>query len=243
MHPRLRLGRRRRPDRAGPASGDHARGRDRVADIFDEVEEDLRAERMKRLMARYGGLLAGLMLLAVLAVGGFQGWRWWQARQAAQTAETYMAVNKSAAEPGADGRAVADRFAALAAEAPPGYRGLARLRAAALKAEAGDGAGALALWEEVARDGAIDPLYRDLGTVMWGLHSLDAGDPAAIEARLAPLAEGPWGASVQEIRALAAMKRGATEEAKQMLTGLTTNPATPQGVRDRAGKVLAEIGG
>jgi len=71
----------------------------------------------------------------------------------------------------------------------------------------------------------------------------DAGDPAAIEARLAPLAEGPWGPSVQEIRALAAMKRGAAEEAKQMLTGLTTNPATPQGVRDRASKVLAEIGG
>ncbi|WP_043360662.1 tetratricopeptide repeat protein [Belnapia sp. F-4-1] len=214
-----------------------------MADIFDEVEEDLRAERMKRLMARYGGLLAGLMLLAVACVGGWQGWRWWQAHQAAQTAEVYMAANKSAAEPGADGRAAADRFAALAAEAPPGYRSLARLRAAALRAEAGDRAGALALWEEVARDGSIDPLYRDLGTVMWGLHSLDAGDPAAIEGRLAPLAEGPWRASVQEIRALAAMKRGATEEAKQLLTGLTTAPATPQGVRDRAGKLLAEIGG
>ena len=219
------------------------RGRDRVADIFDEVEEDLRAERMKRLMARYGGLLAGLMLLAVACVGGWQGWRWWQARQAAQTAEVYMAVNKSAAEPGADGKAAADRFAAMAAEAPPGYRGLARLRAAALRAEAGDRAGALALWEEVARDSAIDQIYRDLGTVMWGLHSLDGGDPAAIESRLAPLATGPWGASVQEIRALAAMKRGATEEAKQLLTGLTTNPAAPQGVRDRARKVLAEIGG
>ncbi len=214
-----------------------------MADIFDEVQEDLRAERMKRLMARYGGLLAGLMLLAVAAVGGVQGWRWWESRQAAQTAETYLATNRSAAEPGADGKAAADRFAAVAAEAPPGYRNLARLRAAALKAEAGDRAGALALWEEIARDGAIDPLYRDLGTVMWGLHSLDAGDPAAIETRLAPLAGGPWSASVQEIRALAAMKRGATEEAKQLLTDLATAPATPQGVRDRAGKLLAEIGG
>ncbi len=214
-----------------------------MADIFDEVQEDLRAERMKRLMARYGGLLAGLMLLAVAAVGGLQGWRWWQSRQAAETAETYLATNRSAAEPGADGKAAADRFAAVAAGAPPGYRNLARLRAAALKAEAGDRAGALALWEDIARDGSIDPLYRDLGTVMWGLHSLDAGDPAAIESRLAPLAEGPWRASVQEIRALAAMKRGATEEAKQALTGLATAPATPQGVRERAGKLLAEIGG
>ena len=214
-----------------------------MADIFDEVEEDLRAERMKRLLARYGGLLAGLMLLVVAGVAGMQGWRWWQSRQAAEVAGTYLAVNKAAAEPGADAKASADRFAALAAEAPPGYRSLARLRAAALKAEAGDRAGALALWDEIARDSSVDPLYRDLGTVMWGLHSLGEGDQAAIESRLAPLAEGPWRASVQEIRALAALGRGATEEARQLLTELTTNPATPQGVRDRAGKLLAGLGG
>jgi hypothetical protein len=218
-------------------------GECRVADIFDEVQEDLRAERMKRLMTRYGGLLVGIMLLVVLGVAGMQGWRWWQARSAEQAAVTYLAVNQAAAEPGADAAAAADRFAAIAADAPAGYRTLARLRAAALKAEAGDRAGALAQWEEVARDGSIDQLYRDLAAVMWGLHSLQDGDPAAIEARLAPLAEGPWRGAVQEVRALAAIRRGATDEARQMLTALAADAAVPPGVRDRAGRLLTGLGG
>jgi hypothetical protein len=224
-------------------AGDGLLGECRVADIFDEVEEDLRAERMKRLLARYGGLLVGVMLLVVAGVAGLQGWRWWQGRAAGQVAETYLAVNKTAAEPGADAKAAADRLTAIAAEAPAGYRTLARLRAAALKAEAGDTAGALAQWEEVARDGSIEPLYRDLATVMWGLHSLQDGDPAAIESRLAPLADGPWHASVQEVRALAAMKRGAKDEAHQLLTALAADNAVPQGLRDRAGRLLAGLGG
>jgi hypothetical protein len=218
-------------------------GEYRVADIFDEVQEDLRAERMKRLMTRYGGLLAGIMLLVVLGVAGLQGWRWWEARAAAQAAEAYLAANQAAAEPGADAVAAADRFAAIAAGAPAGYRTLARLRAAALEAEAGDRAAALALWDEVAGDAATEPLYRDLAIVMWGLHSLPDGDAAAIEARLAPLAEGPWRGSVQEVRALAAIRRGATDEARQILAALATDAAVPQGVRERAGRLVTGLGG
>lgn len=216
-----------------------------VPDIFDEVEEDLRAERMKRLLARYGGLLAGVLLLAVIGVAGLQGWRWWHGRIASQTAAAYLAAGREAAQPGADLKAVADRYASMAAEAPASYRALARLRAAALLAETGDRAGALALWEEIARDGSIEPLYRDLATLMWGMHSLDSGDPAVIEARLAPLAEGngPWRASAQEIRALAALKRGETEAARRTLTALAADPMAPQGVRDRAGRLLQEVGG
>src|SRR5919202_1407308 len=53
-----------------PTTGCYARpprttpGRSAVADIFDEVQEELRAERAKTLLHRYGGLLAGLALLA-----------------------------------------------------------------------------------------------------------------------------------------------------------------------------------
>jgi hypothetical protein len=216
-----------------------------VPDIFDEVEEDYRAERMKRLLARYAGLLTGAALLVVLGVAGLQGWHWWQDRAAAQAAVAYLAAGRSAAEPGADAKAVAERFAGIAAEAPSGYRMLSRLRAAALLAEAGDKPGALALWDAVAADDAVDPLYRDLATVMWGLHSLDAGDPAAVEARLAPLAAGtgPWRASAAEILALAALKRGETDAARRGLAALAADDTAPQGVRDRAGRLLSGLGG
>jgi hypothetical protein len=214
-----------------------------VPDILDEVEEDYRAERMKRLLARYAGVLTGVMLLVVAGVAGLQGWRWWQDRGAAQAAIAYLEAGRTAAEPNADLKAVADRYGALAAEAPGGYRTLARLRAAALKADTGDRADAIALWDEIARDGATDPLYRDLATLLWGMHAVDGGDAAAIEARLAPLANGPWRASVQEVRALAALKRHDNEAAKQILTALSTDAMAPQGVRDRAGRLLAGLGG
>ena len=214
-----------------------------MPDIFDEVEEDLRAERMKRLLTRYGGLLAGAALLVVAGVAGLQGWRWYEARGAAGAAETYLAAGRAAVEQNADLKAIAGRYDAMATEAPPGYRMLARLRAASLKAEAGDRPGALADWDAIARDGGTDPLYRDLAVLLWGLHSVDAGDPAAVESRLAPLAQGPWRASAEEVRALAAMKRNDTDAAKRILTALSTDPLAPQGVRDRAGRLLAGLGG
>jgi hypothetical protein len=222
-----------------------------VADIFDEVEEDLRAERARSLLARYGGVLAGLALLVVLGAAGLQGWRWWEAREGAAAAERYLAADRAAEVPettpaanrGAEYKAAAERFGAVAAAAPAGYRTLARLRAAALEAEAGERDAALAQWDAAARDHASDPLYRDLASLMWALHALDGGDPAAIEARLAPLADGPWRASAEEIRALAALKRGETEAAKQRLTALAGDPQAPQGVRERASRLLAGLGG
>ena len=216
-----------------------------MPDIFDEVEEDLRADRMRRLAARYGGLLAGALLLVVAGVAGMQGWRWWQGRQAAEAASGYLAASRDAAAEGADLKAVADRFAALAAESPAGYRTLARLRAAALKAESGQRQEALALWEAVAADAAADPVLRDLATLLWGLHALDSGDPAAVEARLAPLVApgGPWRASAEEIRALAALRRGETEAARRTLAALAADNEVPRGVRERAGRLLQGLDG
>lgn len=216
-----------------------------MADIFDEVREDLRAERAKRLLNRYGGLMAGAAMLAVLAVAGIQGWRWWQDRAALAAAQGYLAAAKAASEPGADAAAAAGRFAAVAAEAPSGYRVLARLRAAALRADAGDRDAALAEWDAIGRDPAAEAPYRDLAAVLWGMHALEKDDAApAVEARMAALAagNGPYRASAAEVQALAALKRGQTDAARQKFQALANDGAAPQGVRERAVRVLSGMG-
>ena len=214
-----------------------------MPDIFDEVEEDLRAERAKRLAKRWGGVALGIVLLGVAATGGWQAWQWQQARQAATAAEAYLALHRAAERDGADLAAAGTGFAALGRDAPEGYRVLARLRAAALKAETGDLPAALVLWNEVAADQAADPLYRDLATLLAVTHALDGGDPAQLAARLAPLvAEGnPWRASAREAQALLAIRRGATEEARRILEALVADAAAPPGVRERAQRVAAGL--
>jgi hypothetical protein len=214
-----------------------------VPDIFDEVEEDLRAERARRLAQRWGGIALGVVLLAVAATGGVQAWRWYQGSQAATAAGTYLTLHRAAEREGADLATAANGFAALARESSSGYRTLAKLRAAALKAETGELPAALALWEEVARDGDADPIYRDLATLLGVMHAVDAGEPAALAARLAPLAaEGnPWRASAREAQALLALRRGANEEARRILESLVADQSAPQGVRERAQRVAAGL--
>lgn len=214
-----------------------------MPDIFDEVEEDLRAERTRKLAQRWGGLALGVVLLAVGATGGWQAWQWQQTRQAAAAAETYLTLHRATEREGADLANAGHGFAALGREAPEGYRILARLRAAALKAETGDLPGAITLWTEVAADQRADAIYRDLATLLSVTHALDSGDPAQLAARLAPLlADGnPWRASAREAQALLAIRRGAPEEARRILESLVADTAAPPGVRERAQRVAAGL--
>jgi hypothetical protein len=216
-----------------------------VPDIFDEVEEDLRAERARRLARRWGGVAVAAVLLIVAGTGGWQAWRFWQAREATAAAATYITLHRVAEREGADLAAAADGFAALARTAPAGYPALARLRAAALKAETGDAAGARALWEAVAGDANADRLYRDLATLLSVGHAVDEGDPAQLAARIAPLVtpDNPWQASAREVQGLIALRRGAADEARRTFEALAADPATPPGLRERAQRLAAGLRG
>ncbi len=216
-----------------------------MPDIFDEVEEDLRAERARQIWLRYGGVLVSLLVLVLLAVAGWQAWRWHQNRLAMRAAGAYLAAHNATEAEGADLKAMADRFVEIGNDSPAGYRTLARLRAAALKAEVGERDAALALYDQVANDGAADPLYRELANLMWVLRSLDTADPAQLEARLAPLArpEGPWRYSAQELSGLVALRRGDKEAAKRTFQALVQDVTAPQGIRSRAQRLAAEVEG
>ena len=216
-----------------------------LSDIFDEVDEELRAERAQRLWQRYGGYVTGALMLVIGGVAGWQGWQWWENRQALQASTAYMEIQRATEAEGADYAAMAGRFEALAANAPAGYRTLARLRAAALRAESGQVAEARAIWDAVAADTAADPLYRDLASLMWAMHGLESADPAQLNARLTPLAQpgNAWRASAREVQGLVALRQGNTQQARETLRALANDTTAPQGVRDRAGRIASGIGG
>jgi hypothetical protein len=217
-----------------------------VSDIFDEVDEELRADRAKKLLQRYAGLIIGAAVLLVAAVGAWKAMQWYQARETARVADTYLSAMREADAPGAaEHQAALAGFANVASQGMPGYRTLARLRAAALKADTGDLPTALALWNDVAADSSADRLLRDLASLEWALHQIDAGDPALVAARLAPLAaaDNPWHPLAEEAQAVLALRQGKPAEASDILKRLAQDVTTPEGVRRRANGLLAELGG
>ena len=186
-----------------------------MVDIFDEVEEDLRAERAQALLKRYAGLLVALALLTIGAAGGWQAWRWWQAKRDAAAGTAFLAAMTTAQVVGpasdmASRKAAIAAFEQVAATAPDGYRTLARLRAAALQADTGNLAGAAALYDQVAADSSAGPLLRDLASLLWAQRQLDTADPALLAARLKALAEpdNPWHALASEDLALLDLRQG-----------------------------------
>ena len=119
----------------------------------------------------------------------------------------------------------------MARDGNAGYRTLARLREAALKADGGDAAGAEALWTQVANDAAADRLLRDAAVLQSVLHQIDTGDPAALAARLKPLAapDNPWHALAEEAQALLDLRQGHTRCGAR-------HAEAPGAGRDRAGR-------
>jgi hypothetical protein len=218
-----------------------------VVDIFDEVDEELRAERAQQLLQKYGGVLFAVCLLVVAAVGGWKAWGWYQDRQDLNAATLYASASTRAEVAGAAGPnrpAAIAAFDAVAASAPDGYRILARLRTAGLMADAGDVQGASVLWDQVAADSAADPLLRDLASLTWCLYHADQGDPGLVEGRLKPLAApgNAWRSLAPEQLALLDLRQGRTEEAKAQLKKLVEDTTAPSGVRGRASALLDRVG-
>jgi hypothetical protein len=221
-----------------------------VVDIFDEVEEDLRAERAQRLLRKYGWVIiaAGVALIGIAA--GWQGWRWWQNKRDLAAATAYIAAVDSAqtAGPGSDPATrqhAIQAFEQVAAQAPEGYRTLARLRAAALMADNGDLQGAATIYNQIASDSGADPLLRGLADLLWAQRLLDSADPGLLAARLKALAapDNPWRPLAEEQLALLDLRQGHVAAAKETLRKLAQDGGLPQDLRGRAGGLLAQLGG
>ena len=210
-----------------------------MADIFQEVDEEVRKERLLQLWQRYGNVLIAVCILIVVGVGGWRGYEWWQNRKAAESGAAFESAVRLA-ETGKHQEAEA-AFAKLAADGSAGYRPLARLREAAELAGT-DKAAAVKAYDDIAADRNAGPVIQDLAAVRAGLLLVDTAPYSEILKRLEPqtAAEKPFRHTARELLALSAWKSGDMAAAKQWATMIITDPLTPQGTRSRA-EVLTEL--
>ena len=220
-----------------------------VADIFDEMNDELRAERARAMAFRYGGLALAALAVVLLGFGGYSAWQWNQQRQSAAAAVPFIAAMTTAdalptSGPAPARKQAAEAFAQVAATAPGGYQTLARLREAGLQADAGQLDAASRLWDQVAGDTSVDPLLRNLADLLWVQHQIDAGDPVAITARVQALdaADNPWRPLAEEARAMLALRQGDKPATLRILHSLADDQTVAATVRTRATGLLTILG-
>ncbi|MBR0827931.1 tetratricopeptide repeat protein [Bradyrhizobium manausense] len=204
-----------------------------MSELFDEVDEEVRREQLKKLWDRYSIYLIALMVLIVAAVGGWRGYQYLEAKKAAEAGAAFeKAVELSDQGKHAEAEAA---FAELAVKAPSGYRTLARLRAAA-EISARDPKAAAKMYDDIAADRSIASEQQALAKIRAAGLLLDTAGYADIQQRLeASTASGStFRHTAREMLALSAWRNGDMTAARKWLDAIAEDGETPPSMRSRA---------
>lgn len=204
-----------------------------MTDIFHEIEEDLRRERMRKLWDRFGSYLIALALLVVAGTAGWSGWKYWREQQAFKASAAFEAASELAAAGKYQDAEAA--FQALAKDGPAGYAALAAFRSASVAAQV-DKAKGVAAFDALAADATLPAALREVARVRAGLMLVDGGQIEEVRQRVGALAAGtgPMRNSAREALALAELKAGNAAAANKLATEITEDAEATGGERSRA---------
>lgn len=213
------------------------------SEFFREVDEAVRHERYKRLWDRYGIFAIIGACLIIAGVAGYKGWIYWRDKQAGDAGAQFTeALTLAKAGDAAKAR---EAFRQLAESGPSGYRVLARFQLAVAEAKAGETDKAVASYDALSNDAAVDDILKGYATIQAATLKLANTDYAEMERRLKSLTEGksPWRFSARELLGLSAYKLDNMPEADKQFTALAGDESTPSNMRERADMMLALIAG
>lgn len=214
-----------------------------MADIFQEVDEDLRRDKAADWWKRYSLYIYATALVVVIGTAGYQGWRAYDLKLRGEQSDSY-AEALELIESGEEAKALAV-LRALSDPSGNGYPLMAALAEARLAAEAGDVATAEQIWLRLAKDGSSSEAVTELGALNAAMRKINDGDPATLRGELRPLAapDAPYRFTALELLAALALREGDTAAAREHLTQITDDPAAPSSSRSRAAELLASLPG
>jgi hypothetical protein len=204
-----------------------------VSELFDEVDEEVRRDQLKKLWDQYSLYIIAGMILIVASVGGWRGYQYVEAQKAAEAGAAFdKAVELADANKHTEAEAA---FADLAAKAPSGYRVLARLRMAT-EAASRDAPAAAKMFDEITADRSVGVAEQDLARIRAAQLLLETASYANMKERLeAAAAPGAtFRHTARELLALSAWRANDAAATRQWLEVIANDGETPPSLRSRA---------
>jgi hypothetical protein len=212
-----------------------------VSDIFNEVDEEVRREQLKKLWDRYGIHFVALAVLVVIGVAAWRGYDYWQTKKAAEYGAQFDAAAILSEQGKHDDAEKA--FAKMATTATSGYRVLAGMREAAELAER-DPKAAVAAYDDLAASAGTGQPLRDLAALRAAMLLVDTAPFTEMTRRLEPLtgASAPFRHSARELLAFAAWKAGDAAAVRKWYELIRDDPESPSALRNRVDMLMALVG-
>ncbi len=206
--------------------------------FIEEVTEEVRRDRLFKLMKKYGWIA---ILLVILLVGGAAANEWRKAQEQAAAEALGDAILAAFDKPDAAARA-----AALAAVPAEGMQAAVRnLLAAGQALEGGDAKTAVTLLSEVASDATLPDTWRQLAELKLVLALGDDLSSQERRARLQALAApgAPYRLLAEEQLAVAELAAGDRAAALERLQVILADQEVTAGLRRRAAQLIVALGG
>lgn len=207
--------------------------------FIDEVNEEVRRDRLYHLLRRYGWVAALSIVLIVAAAG------WTEYRKAQETAQAQALGDAMLAALATDDPAArVDQLAGIAPQSAEAGAVL-RLMVAAQQVEAGETAAAAATLESLAVDGDVPQIYRQVAN--FKALTLPDTDMAISDRRqsLEAMARpgNPLRLLATEQLALLDVEQGEAEAAIARYQGILRDAETSSDLQQRALQVIVALGG
>ncbi|MCL2469401.1 MAG: tetratricopeptide repeat protein [Alphaproteobacteria bacterium] len=200
--------------------------------LLQEIEEEMRNQKLKAFWARWGVSILAAAALVVLATAAVTFWRSYKTQAAQTLTQAYMLELGQ--------RDISDvmrveSFQAFAQEHPDTIQStMARFQAAGAATRIGQRDEALKIYDSLVADTSLSRLYRDLAQLLYVQTAFDMADKAELKKRLQPLMkDSPLRFGAQELAAHLALAMDEREKARNLFLALAANPDLPHNLRAR----------
>lgn len=199
-----------------------------MADIFDEINADLRQDRMNAVWEKYGIYVISVALAIVLFVAGSAGWQTYTTGKNETASATYEALLSDLQY--ASTTEQMEALAAFSAGADNAYTVLADLRRAKLLTEGGDNEEAVSIYDALVLDRALPNGLRDYARLAAVSLLVDTATPNELEGRLETVLDdaNPFRHTAREMLALSYFGSGDYLMSKELVTTALADPQLPE---------------
>lgn len=210
-----------------------------MVDIFNEIDDELRRDKLSRFWNRHAGKVLALLVVAVLVTGGLS-YRQYQINQAGQDAAKRLNDISKLTKDGKNDE-VEKALQELSLSKASGYQLIARFRLAAEigKRDMNEGVKA---FKKIAEDASLHQNLRDFATlraVMLNFDTVSFQDTriamGALDASTHALRNG-----AREVLGLAAFKEGLMDDAGRYFDLIQIDPQATASMRSRV-EVYSEL--
>ncbi|MEC9077551.1 MAG: tetratricopeptide repeat protein [Pseudomonadota bacterium] len=214
-----------------------------MVDIFQEIDEELRQDRLQKLWRSYGRFIIAGVVLVIGAAAGWKGWDHYSFVKRMDSSHQYQVAENLLRE-GKPDDALA-LFSDLSRKGFGSYQKLGEIRKAALLRASGNIEAAVDIYTRISQDTSQSRMLRDAASLNLVLTKFPGSDKKlqSLVSYLRPLADAgrPFRFTALEVLGLLELKRGDRKAAESIFKELADALEAPEPMRTRAAQIMTTL--